>query len=78
MLDGCIRAKITAFGAFQMYRSTFEEEWKWKRSEYVAWAVRFVSYVAQVSEKKILEKKNFLYLVLFIWSLKLKAFRTSW
>ena len=46
--------------------------------KYVAWAVRFVSYVAQVSEKKILEKKNFLYLVLFIWSLKLKAFRTSW
>ena len=35
---------------------------------YVAWAIRFVSYVAQISEKKFLEK-NFLYLVLLFWSL---------
>ena len=25
-VDGCMHFKITAFGAFQMYRSTFEEE----------------------------------------------------
>ena len=27
LVDGCMHFKITAFGAFQMYRSTFEEEW---------------------------------------------------
>ena len=39
---------------------------------YVACAVSiFVSYVGQISEKKIFLSKNFLDLVLFIWSLKI-------
>ena len=39
---------------------------------YVACAVSlFVSYVEQISEKKIFLSKNFLDLVLFIWSLKI-------
>ena len=38
---------------------------------YVACAVRFLSYVEQISEKKKFLRKDFLDLVLFIWSLKI-------
>ena len=38
---------------------------------YVACAVRFASYVEQISEKNFFLRKNFLDLVLFIWSLKI-------